>query len=288
MERANPYDPEGIFRQRFANLIGGRYRMRGNYRIRRPRGTHDCLLLSTRAGLGRLRWPGGEATLPPDTLALYAPGTPQDYATDPEVGRWDFAWTHFRPPEGWASLLQWPQVAPGLGLLSLSPFSQPFRRRVQGLVAEVIRQAARVSPRGDAIAMNLLENLFLRCAPEPDCPHSDEDVAFVECVRAHIHANLRADLSVEALARHRCLSASRFAHRFTKTFGLSPRVYVENCRLEHAKRLLATGECATVKAAAYAVGFDSPSHFSLRFRLRYGFTPSDLISLPRVTPEEGK
>ena len=277
MERANPYDPEGIFRQRFANLIGGRYRMRGNYRIRRPHGTHDCLLLFTRGGLGRLRWPGGEAPLPPETLALYAPGTPQDYATDPEAGRWDFSWTHFRPPKAWAPLLQWPQAAPGLGLLSLALFPTPFRRRVQGLVTEIIRQAARGTPRGDAIAMNLLENLFLHCAPESDGAHSDEDVAFAECVRAHIHADFRADLSVETLARHCNLSPSRFAHRFTKTFGLSPRVYVENCRLEHAKRLLATGECTTVKAAAYAVGFDVPSHFSFRFRLRYGFSPGDLI-----------
>lgn len=249
--------------------------MRGNYRIRRPAGTHDCLLLLTLSGLGCLRAPGEAHPLPPDTLALYTPNTPQDYATDSATNRWDFTWVHFRPPEAWGELLCWPEVSPGLRLLSLAPFPPPFRRRVRALLAETVRQAAHVSPRGDALAMNLLENLFLRCAPES--PRAPNEAAFAEHLRAHIHANLRAPLTVDALARHCNLSPSRFAHRFVTAFGLSPRVYVEHCRLEHAKRLLASGECPTIKAAAYAVGFDAPDNFTRRFRLRYGLPPSALL-----------
>ena len=283
MQRANPYDPEGIRHQHFATLIGGRYRMRTNYRIRRPEGTHDCLLLLTLAGLGLLRHPEGDTPLPPGTLALHTPGTPHDYATAPTPGLWDFAWVHFRPPEAWATLFRWPEATPGLHILSLAPFPPPFRRRIRALFVEAIRLAAQASPRGDALAMNLLENIFLRCTPEPTAP-TPADAAFAERLRAHIHANLRADLSVEALARCCALSPSRFAHRFTQAFGLPPRAYVERCRLERARRLIVAGECTTVKAAAYTVGFSSPDLFARRFRSLHGIPPSAL--LPRNPSNE--
>ena len=123
--------------------------------------------------------------------------------------------------------------------------------------------------------MNLLENLFLRCYQEP--LQEEKEYDFINSLQKYILNNLDQPLSIQTLAAFTALSPSHFAHRFTKNFGISPRAYVEIARLEKAKRLLASKECQTVKAAAYAVGFMDPLNFSRRFHTHYGFAPTALI-----------
>ena len=200
---------------------------------------------------------------------------PQDYRTDPETGFWAFYRIHFHPRETWRELLKWPSFGNGFHLKSMTETPVPVKRRIRALFQEIIRQAKRTSPLGDAPAMNLLENLFLHCCQEQSVKPLDSE--FVESLKGFIQENLRADLSIESLAAHVALSPSRFAHRFSASFGISPRNYVENCRLELGKRLLASGACSSVREVAYAVGFNGPLNFSKRFRIRYGYAPNTLL-----------
>lgn len=276
MKYANPYDPLGIKKQIFANLIGGHYRMRKNYHICRPFGTHDHLLFLTVGGAGYIKTDSDQGvTIESDSLGFYSPGIPHDYRTDPEVGYWNFFWVHFHPKESWRDLLQWPEPIHGFHQISIKQFSMPARRRIRALLEEIIRQAQFTSPLGDAIAMNLLENLFLHTFIDPSKEKKDNN--FVETLRKYILDHLDQPITVESLSEFTSLSTSRLAHRFKKNFGVSPRTYVENARLEKAKRLLTSGECRTVKEAAYAVGFSDPLNFSRRFHHHYGFTPMSLI-----------
>lgn len=66
-----------------------------DYGIVRPRGADSWLLFLTRAGGGRLAWPGGGHTTGPGEAVLYRAGTRHDYRTDPARGRWVFRWSHF-------------------------------------------------------------------------------------------------------------------------------------------------------------------------------------------------
>ena len=61
--------------------------------------------------------------------------------------------------------------------------------------------------------------------------------------------------------------------RIKDVFGESPSDLIRRMRLEEGARLLAEGS-GTVSDVAYAVGFNSLSHFCRRFIEVYGVTPA--------------
>ncbi|TAL02289.1 MAG: AraC family transcriptional regulator [Rhodospirillaceae bacterium] len=67
------------------------------------------------------------------------------------------------------------------------------------------------------------------------------------------------------------LSVRQLTRGFRASRGCSIGDYVEQCRIENAKRLLDTGE--TIKTISYSMGFASPSSFSYAFRRATGATP---------------
>lgn len=77
--------------------------------------------------------------------------------------------------------------------------------------------------------------------------------------------------NVDELAAGLYLSRRQLLRR-TAAFGEKPGNLLRRLRLERAARLLRDG--ASVKRAAAATGFRSPSHFSLVFREAYGAPPS--------------
>lgn len=69
------------------------------------------------------------------------------------------------------------------------------------------------------------------------------------------------------------ISIRQLARGFRVSRGRSIGDHVAQCRIDNAKRLLATGE--SIKATAYALGFASPSSFSFAFRSATGQTPRE-------------
>ena len=84
--------------------------------------------------------------------------------------------------------------------------------------------------------------------------------------------HLREDLSLEALAKRVCLSPRHFARRFTKTFGGTPAAFVENLRLDEARRRLSE-RTQTIETVAASVGFHSDDSFRRAFQRRFGVNP---------------
>ena len=84
--------------------------------------------------------------------------------------------------------------------------------------------------------------------------------------------HLDDDLTVAALARHVGLSQRQFARAFGAEVGTTPAVYVENLRLEAARRLLETSDL-TVETIAKTVGMSLPETLYRAFRRRLGTTP---------------
>jgi AraC family transcriptional activator of mtrCDE len=82
-----------------------------------------------------------------------------------------------------------------------------------------------------------------------------------------------ASHSVASLARIAGMSRSAFAKAFEETMGTTPIEFVGRARLAKAHELvLATDD--PIASIAESVGFASRSHFSSRFRERYGEDPS--------------
>lgn len=70
------------------------------------------------------------------------------------------------------------------------------------------------------------------------------------------------------------MSDTWFRKLFVARFGASPRQYVLNKRLSHAKAILESGEYNSVAEVAQLSGFEDPLYFSKVFRGRYGHPPS--------------
>jgi transcriptional regulator GlxA family with amidase domain len=85
--------------------------------------------------------------------------------------------------------------------------------------------------------------------------------------------HLRSDLSLEALAERVCLSSRHFVRRFKIAFGGTPAAFVENLRLDEARRRL-TERTQTIENVAASVGFNSDDAFRRSFQRRFGVKPS--------------
>lgn len=97
-------------------------------------------------------------------------------------------------------------------------------------------------------------------------------------------AHLRHDMSLEALASRVCLSPRHFARRFKQVFGGTPAEFVENLRLDEARRRLTEGT-QTIESVAASVGFHSDDAFRRVFRKRFGVKPSSYRTVFDARPQ---
>ena len=262
----NPaFNPDYIKMHPYRCISADEYRMGQNYHILRENGLDDHLLLLTLAG-------GGVANsikLEPFSMYLFNPNERHDYATDPNFGTWHFLWAHIHAPASWKTLLDWKTI-------SLMSASQAERRRIIALFRDAVVNSSTGSAYDESLAMNLMENILLRIAR---FRKGTFDSSFNFDVRTYILEHLSEPLDIPTLAAQFQLSASRFAHRFRSMFGTSPQSYVENCRLEMARKMLLT-TTLSIKEIAFTCGFNDPLYFSKRFTRINGTSPSQWRQSP--------
>ncbi len=88
-----------------------------------------------------------------------------------------------------------------------------------------------------------------------------------------IATNPQRDLSITVLAERACLSPRHFVRRFKAVFKQTPGAFVQDRRLEEARRRL-TAENMSIDAIAASVGFQSTDAFCRAFRQRFRITPT--------------
>jgi transcriptional regulator GlxA family with amidase domain len=91
---------------------------------------------------------------------------------------------------------------------------------------------------------------------------------------AWMMSHLQQDLSVEALAERACLCSRHFSRQFRNVFGNTPGAFVEDLRLNEARRRLAVRN-NTIDRVATSVGFRSADAFRRAFERRFGVNPSN-------------
>lgn len=87
-----------------------------------------------------------------------------------------------------------------------------------------------------------------------------------------MHADVRANWTVAALAKIAGLSRSAFAARFGEVLGCGPIEYLARWRMALAKDSLLRG-AKTLDRIADEIGYESASAFSTAFRKRLGISP---------------
>jgi AraC-like DNA-binding protein len=87
-----------------------------------------------------------------------------------------------------------------------------------------------------------------------------------------IQAEFTQSIRIEDLARQVSMSTSSFHQHFKQVTSMSPLQYQKQLRLLAARRLMLTEDFDAI-AAAYQVGYESPSQFSREYSRMFGAPP---------------
>ena len=96
---------------------------------------------------------------------------------------------------------------------------------------------------------------------------------FLTCVLQYIHAHYAEKITLDDLTELEHISKSYLCRQFKQQTGMTVISYVNNLRIEMAKRLLLGTSC-TVNEIAYQVGFESPKYFYRAFKALVGESPA--------------
>jgi AraC-like DNA-binding protein len=159
-----------------------------------------------------------------------------------------------------------------LGGVVLATLAAIFLVRQRALRLQApLREAAPVLPPGEALAG----------AGDP-----------VERLRTGLMPRLREDLTADDLASIAGVSLRTLQRLFRERFDTSPMTWLMDVRLSEAARLIRAGDDPVTKIA-YRVGFKDPSHFTRRFKGRFGVSPNEYrradtspAPLPAANPGE--
>ncbi len=98
----------------------------------------------------------------------------------------------------------------------------------------------------------------------------------------HLRSVDTALVTVAELCAAAHVTQRTLEYAFRETFGLSPSGFVQSRRYHAARRdlLAADGKTATVQAIAQCNGFYQMGRFALRYRERFGESPSETLMKP--------
>ncbi len=133
---------------------------------------------------------------------------------------------------------------------------------------------------------NLLRNQAIRLeygAAEPGHAEpmprlSAADRAWLEDFEAYIQRHLASQiLTVCGIAHQFAMSESTLLRQLKRLTGLSPLQYLQEVRLDEARRLLENRACDSIAQVALKTGYNDPRYFSRIFRQQFGKSPSDFL-----------
>ena len=268
--------PEVNEQSRLGQVVAGHFDVLHPYCVLRPDGRKDWLLTYTCGGAGRFGCEeagtlGGEVLARRGDLVLLPPGSLHDYGVAAHSDSWDFLWAHFYPRPHWYAWLKWPELLPPLMTLHLEA---PYREQIQSRFEDAHRLAMGVGEHREALAMNALEEVIIRCdARNPNAQASRIDPR-VKQTMDFLCQHLHDTVSTPMLAARGGLSPSRLAHLFRDHTGMSPQQFLELQRLNRAGKLLELTS-RSIQDISEEVGFNCPFYFSLRFKRHTGLSPRD-------------
>lgn len=93
---------------------------------------------------------------------------------------------------------------------------------------------------------------------------------------AYIRTHLKEELSIEKLSVLAGFNTSKFKSVFKQVYGIPVFKYITSLRIEKAIQLILEHDY-TISQASYEVGYKNPQHFTVAFKKKLGYLPSQLI-----------
>lgn len=100
--------------------------------------------------------------------------------------------------------------------------------------------------------------------------------AVIGAIERHLYSD---DLNVTTVAKELAMSKVSLNNKLVAASGFSTREFIEDVRLRHSVKLLSEGK--RVSEVSDILGFSSPKYFTIRFRKKYGMSPSEYIDQSR-------
>lgn len=112
---------------------------------------------------------------------------------------------------------------------------------------------------------------------ESPIPVINEEDKYLSEITNYILSHLdQSDLNIEILCKDLGISRANLYRKIKLLTGKSPTEFVRIIRLNEAARLLLNNE-KTISEVCYAVGFNSPSYFSISFKDHFSITPTEYV-----------
>jgi AraC family transcriptional regulator len=146
---------------------------------------------------------------------------------------------------------------------------------LRAISAEVMQGGASGARFADAMLIAIATQLLRLFGAAHVAPTGGITGRQLRIVMDYVDTHLQDDFSVANLADCAGLSEAHFARAFKQSTGLSPHKFVNERRLERAKRMLADTPNALAQIAL-ACGFSDQAHFSRSFAQAFGVSPSVL------------
>ncbi len=255
---------------------GFNYRHGANFKINRPSGSGDFLLLLIRSEAFAVL--NGEKNLiNPNSALIYKKGTPQIYGAAGDGFTND--WIHFELDPGEEELfshfgIPFDTVIPlgEAGELSAFIKSIVFENNSSNL-----HRTASMKRYFDLILLKLSEKLSAD-GTEREHPHYPQLCKLRNEIQLEPHKNW----SIDRIGKKLMLSRSYIQHLYKLFFGTSITNDVKNGRIDRAKYLLSASNM-TVTAISNACGYESNVHFMRIFKQQMHMTPSEYRRGFRIT-----
>jgi len=130
----------------------------------------------------------------------------------------------------------------------------------------------------EALILEITGRIRDRCEIGRQTPEVDrmpgKGAVLAERAARHIERNLQRKVTVSEVAEYCCVSPCHLTHVFKAALGVSPVRYIQQMRVDRAKRLLAD-ESLYVYEIAREIGFDDPFYFSRMFKRVSGVSPEE-------------
>ncbi|ARV14147.1 helix-turn-helix domain-containing protein [Polaribacter sp. SA4-12] len=129
------------------------------------------------------------------------------------------------------------------------------------------------------LELKIKELTIVALAIYMDHYHEDEEIIAtkeaLQSVENYMKLNLKKELNITELSVLAGMNTSKFKKSFKQLYGTTVFKYITSLRIEKAKTLIQQ-KSYTISQASYEVGYKNAQHFTVAFKKKLGYLPSEL------------
>lgn len=249
------------------NNIGYNHNHDADFRIHRPEGSGDYLLLILKTP-AVFTLEGKDYETQAGSFILYQKGTPQLYRA--QGSSFSNDWLHFDMTAEERTAFEEYRI-PFDRVISLSNTND-----LSLFIKNISYERYSSNPYREESAALYLKLLFMKLCEKLNA-HPDETIGTyyerMSVIRSQIYNMPYFDWNIPDMAHQLAISKSYFQHLYKQIFGTGAMDDVIQSRIHHAKYLLST-TMLSVKEISTMCGYKSETHFMRQFKVCVGMTPS--------------